>query len=273
MNKISIIALTSAAALSIAACSDISTNDRYIEMDEILPQRTIIIEDFTGQNCTNCPEAHEVLEKISEQYPDNVIPVSIHAGEFALAVEDGEYPDYIYLKQPEGDVYNAMWSINAWPKGVVNRRGGAVDSDKWAALARQELVRLAPATISVSATYDADTENISINTAVEASSDVKAKLQLWILESGIVAEQIGKDGAIDGYVHNNVFRAAVNGTWGEDVSIAADSEALYTHSIARRHVIVEDKYLVEDWNVGNLTVVAFLYDGSGVLQAARCDVK
>ncbi len=213
------------------------------------------------------------LKKISEQYPDNVIPVSIHAGEFALAVEDGEYPDFIYLKQPEGDVYNSSWSINAWPKGVVNRRGGAVDPDKWAGLVRQELVRLAPATISVSATYDADTENISINTSVDAYSEVKAKLQIWILESGIVAEQSSMNGTIEEYVHNNVFRAAVNGTWGEDVTIAADSEALYTHSIARRHVIVEEKYLVEDWNVENLTVVAFLYDDSGVLQAARCEVK
>ena len=65
------------------------------------------------------------------------------------------------------------------------------------------------------------------------------------------------------YVHNHVYRASVNGTWGEEISLSANVFPALTHSIA----------LKEDWNKANLAVVAFVYnDAEGVLQAAECKV-
>ena len=46
----------------------------------------VLVEEFTGQKCINCPEAHEELAKIQKEYgEDNVISVCIHASALAVA--------------------------------------------------------------------------------------------------------------------------------------------------------------------------------------------
>ena len=62
------------------------------------------------------------------------------------------------------------------------------------------------------------------------------------------------------YVHNHVYRASVNGTWGEDISLNSNIFQELTHSIA----------IKDNWNKENLAVVAFVYnDKEGVVQAAE----
>lgn len=46
-----------ALAASLTACDDIKESDRYIEVPAAKVERTVLLEDFTGQNCTNCPAA------------------------------------------------------------------------------------------------------------------------------------------------------------------------------------------------------------------------
>ena len=87
-----------------------------------------------------------------------------------------------------------------------------------------------------------------------------------MLESGIVAAQKDDTREIPDYVHNNVLRAAINGTWGESFSSRADTPVTLTHSIPLRD---NDQ---EYWNPANLSVVAFLYNSSSVAQAAKVKV-
>ena len=83
---------------------------------------------------------------------------------------------------------------------------------------------------------------------------------MWLIEDGIVALQMMPDGSSnDDYVHNHVFRAAVNGTWGEDVTVkegeATNKQYTYT--------------LPENWNAENVSVVAFVYSDNGVEQTVK----
>ena len=48
-----------------------------------LARKKVLIEDFTGFKCANCPDASSELHKIEEIYPDKVIGIAIHAGSFA----------------------------------------------------------------------------------------------------------------------------------------------------------------------------------------------
>ena len=50
--------------------------------------------------------------------------------------------------------------------------------------------------------------------------NTQGKLQLWIVEDDITAFQMMPDGTRnDNYIHQHVFRATVNGEWGEDVEV------------------------------------------------------
>ena len=262
MNKI-LLSMAVAAALLATACSDIDSDERYLAVDKVEAKRCVLLEDFTGQECLNCPAAHEVIDKLLEQYGDDLIPVSIHAGSFAIPATD---PYDTGLMQPEGNTYNDMWGIQEWPKGVVNRRSGAVNHDAWADAVRTELSRPTTLDLDLEATYSADTDAIAITTTLSPSADITGKLQLWVLEDGIIAIQKNGRVYIDDYCHNHVYRASVNGVGGEDVTLKANIHTSCDHSIAVRHTDTED------WTVGNLSIVAFVYDDSGVVQAAKAQV-
>ena len=251
-------------ATAITACSDIDSDERYIVADSVAPQRCVLVEDFTGQNCVNSPKAHETLENIVAQYGDAVIPVSIHAGGFGIAATNTRYTG---LMQPEGNTYNDAWGIDEWPKGVVNRSGGALNHDKWAEAVRTEIAKPSALEIKIAAEVPAGSDEIAITTTLEPDSYIEGKLQLWVIESGIVARQEDKDlGRIEDYVHNNVYRASVNGVGGEDVTLQANIHSTLSHSITLRATPTET------WVPENLDIVAFVYDNSGVLQASRSKV-
>jgi hypothetical protein len=56
-----------------------------------------------------------------------------------------------------------------------------------------------------------------------------------------------------------VFRAAVNGTWGTDITLREGEEQEHSFSIA----------LSDEWKTENLSIVAFVYNDSGVEQVER----
>ena len=45
--------------------------------------RNVVIEEFTGINCPNCPDGHVVANNIMDAYPGRVWAVNIHAGNYA----------------------------------------------------------------------------------------------------------------------------------------------------------------------------------------------
>ena len=145
---------------------------------------------------------------------------------------------------------------------MINRASGAIGMDAWAASIRAELEKESPLSIDLSATNNSEDNSIEISTIVKPSSDVVGKLQLWVVESVIVAMQLNGRTTISDYVHDHVYRASVNGTWGEDVSLSDNIYEEFNHSISVK----------DNWNVDNLEIVAFVYDESGVVQVAQTHV-
>ena len=69
------------AAVAMVSCSDIDENDRFTYVRPANVSRAVLIEDFTGQLCVNCPNANDAIHQLQEQYGDsNVIAVGIHSG-------------------------------------------------------------------------------------------------------------------------------------------------------------------------------------------------
>ncbi len=255
-----------ASAFIFTACDDVDTADRFIETDPVVPARAVLIEDFTGQTCLNCPDAHERIHDLVEQYGDNVIPVSVHAGGLAISVDRTNFEyNYVGLMTPEGSEYDTRYNtFQTWPAGTVNR-GATLSHTGWAAAVRAALTEEAEMAIDLTATTDGT--DIFTEVTLRPAANLKGSLQLWVIEDGIVARQKLPDNTTDQtYVHNHVLRAAINGTWGEEMSLTSGIHSTHNHSIAIRD---NSK---EKWNANNLSVVAFFYNESGVLQAARAKV-
>lgn len=248
----------------LTACDEIAEGDRYLEMPAVESRRAVLLEEFTGQMCTNCPEAQRRISNMKEQYGDQLVVVGIHAGYFGLAESDfGSYG----LMQPEGNEYADHWNVEAYPSGVIDRRSGVLAAPDWATYVRNEVTKEAKLGIGLSAVVEENEEGdsiVSVSATLESSMAVNGKLQLWITESHIVGFQIDGGNTLTDYEHNHVYRASVNGTWGEDVALQENVFQTVERSIPVR----------ENWNTANLSVVGFVYnEAEGVLQVAECEVE
>ncbi len=244
----------------LVSCDEVDEAHRYVSMPQVEVRRNVLLEDFTGQFCSNCPRAHETMHGLKEQYGDALIAVSIHATD-VFGIREGQYPTIVGLMQPEGNVYAERWGASELPTGMVNRFGGLSKYDKWGSEVRSAMEQEPKVSISLSTDYIEDKDSISIRAELLPSSNIDAKLQLWITESNIVAMQQDGTNVDFNYVHNHVFRACVNGTWGEDVTLEPDIYRTFERGIKVKY----------NWKKEHLSVVAFVYnDAEGVLQAREC---
>lgn len=244
----------SALALAMTACDKIGENERYTEVSGVNDARKVLVEEFTGQFCPNCPLGHEALDNIMSMYPKNAVIVSIHAGD--MAFEDEEFG----LKTAEGDTYAAKWGIQQYPSAIVNRATTALsDRSQWQGAVFSAAKAAPIADIKLSA--EVADGKINITSALSSQTTTAANYQLWITEDKISAMQLKGEEYIMDYTHNHVYRATVNGVGGESV-ILSSGDLTLNNSIA-----VNPK-----WNTANLNVVAFIYNDKGVLQAEEVRV-
>ena len=253
--------LTLLLALFVTACSDIDEADRLIYVKPDPVGRKVLIEDFTGQRCVNCPTATSEIEKLQEYYgADHVIAVGIHSGPFAKSVRGIPYPLYTET----GDEYYNYWKVESQPMGVIDRLG-TCDYNLWGSVVREEVVKSAPLSIEAECTYDEATREVFVNCYGRGvDGHVAGKLQIWLIEDGIIDFQFMPDGSRDNeYVHNHVLRCAVNGTWGTDITV--DEGETWSDKFSYT--------LNEAWKPENMSVVAFVYDDRGVCQVTKSPLK
>ena len=245
------------ATLLMQACGDIAEEDRLIYVKPAAVERSVLLEDFTGQRCVNCPNAADEIAKLHEQYGDAIIAVSIHSGPLGFRTNSR----FLGLATDEGDEYYNHWNLEFQPVGLINR-GAPAEFTAWGTLIRDALQRPAPVDIDLEVT-ESD-EGFNTHTKVKGvDGDTQGKLQLWIVEDDITAFQMMPDGTRnDNYVHQHVFRATVNGTWGEDISVKEG----YTEE---RDFTLNFQ---DDWKPEKLTVIAFIYNNTGVLQVTKTPV-
>lgn len=266
LTKYMLTAATAIAGVSaLSSCNDISSDDRYIELPAVEAKRVVLLEEFTGQYCVNCPEAHELIVDLLSQYPDNLISVSIHGGpEGTNSIgEETNKPPMIGLRNSDGANYTDSYKISAFPAGVVNRTSGVTTSDQWSAAIRDAITKPSDVDMALSANLSADGKKIEITTEVSPYDNLTANLQIWVVESGIEAIQRTKQGFKTDYIHNHVFRGAVNGLNGESVKLTTRMPQQFTHEASVKDI----------WNSSHLSIVAFLYDNSGVIQAVQAKVN
>ncbi len=252
-----------AIALAATACSNIDENDRLIYVKPAEVGRAVLIEDFTGQKCVNCPLGTEAINNIIETYgEDNIVAVGIHSGPLGF---NGNKKFPLGLKTDTGDEYYKYWDSQnklGQPWVMISRSFSPnEDRTTWAAYVASIITQKAKLSISVNNGYDASSRTLTTDIDnFGTDGTTTGKLQVWLIEDGITAMQMMPDGKANAeYVHNHVFRAAVNGTWGEDVTVneGEHTKKQYTYTMPA------------EWNADNVSVVAFVYNDNGVEQVVK----
>lgn len=256
------------AALGFAACNDIAEGDRFERVDRVEARKNVLIEEFTGQRCLNCPLAAERVEEIQRLYPENVIAVAIHGG--ALAVN--EEKSAVGLANAQGEAYTAQRGVTSWPTGVVDRCGAPADFETWAGSVLQRLLVEPRVGLEVSAlNYDPDTRRLAFTARVTASETVEGRLTAWLVEDSIVTTQAmpaawseahGGQTYDRAYRADHVFRAAVGEADGLAMALSKGQTADQTFDIV----------IKEAWHAPNVRIVAFFTTDSGVEQVVQTNI-
>ncbi|MGN0091300.1 MAG: Omp28 family outer membrane lipoprotein [Alloprevotella sp.] len=228
--------LPMAAAFVFAACDNIEDDERWGEKHPIVAKKNVLIEDFTGQRCVNCPNASNLIHEFQFQsgsIGQHVIAVSIHGGSMSYSVDKLPFG----LATEIGEEYNTHWGVKTWPNGMVDRVGGLQEYTQWATSVAQRLIIEPAVNIAVSTDYDGKTTDTTWGTSTvtvtldEATSGAlqNASLNVWLTESNITARQLQPDGSNKtDYVHNHVLRTVLTDAYGTPVDADEEGKATWT---------------------------------------------
>ncbi len=259
--------------LGLTACSNIDENERLIYVEPAEVNRPVLIEDFTGQACVNCPNATAAIHELQETYgEENVIAVAIHCGPFAHLRSNMGNAFLSDLGTKLGDEYYTHWNIEAQPGVKINRGAPIYDTNQYAAAVANELKKTS------TVHFDAvEFSNNAVLVDMSSSDRVEGRLQVWIVEDSINAkdpqtkyQQFMPDGSRrQDYVHNHVFRASLtNDAYGEPVTLEAGNKS-YTQVFYLQGNEALDNF-EHLWQKQNLSAVVFFWnEQQGVMQAIR----
>ena len=221
----------------------------------------VLLEEYTGHKCNNCPLATQKAHKLADYYAGRVIVMEVHATN--LADPDPKYT--LDLRTPEGAQWCTDFSIGYVPRALVNRTpvGGSypVNSDQWAAAIELQMLKAVKTGISARSTYNNDTKEITADVTVRFRRKLSssAGINLYILEDSIVGLQSNKDTAagptpeINPYYFNETFRASMNGTYGEQLTASVDTTITYTYT--KKFTVTNN-----DWDPTQLWLVTTITD-------------
>ncbi len=257
----------------LASCSEIppvipESNETTPSDDLTNQQRQVLIEEFTGVRCVNCPAGSAFIQDLLSLHGERLVAVSIHAGEFSHPYNDSQYN----FQTPQGDqILNYVGQPFGYPSAVINRKlfnGEAIlqlGKGSWAGYIEQEKAHPPVVKIGITPSWQANARTLTANITVlveETVSDEDIRLTVLLTEDGIVDVQLTPKGKDPDYVHRHVFRTTLTPALGESLGnvlvVGSDLNRSYTYQ------------LPNGWNEANCYLVAFVHRAGAskeVLQA------
>ena len=261
-----------------SGCDNISEDDLYIivEKPQVDNPRTLLIMEFTGNSCLNCPTGAATVEQIKDdEAPGRVISVGLHpyGSHFTEPMPSLHTPTNKQdLRCHAATALFDYYQPSGFPAAIFNglRSSMSGSTADWIQRASEALTQQTYVSLSASCSYAEDSRELNVDYDVEFIDIVKEKLNVtvWLVENKIMGTQTMPDGKMNvNYEHNHVLRASLNGDWGESLgeSFAEGSKVSGTAAMT----------LEEDWVAENCDVVVYVYrdDNKEVEQAISIKVE
>lgn len=236
--------------------------------------KKILIEDFTGHTCGNCPYAATQLHEIDSIYPGKIVGLGLHVG--GLAAPSPGYsgsPSTAFTadyRTTIGDDYDATFGASAFglPQGMFNRKDFDAVSQahlkffpNWKTYVAGIVAEPSVVDLQVIADFDASTRKIccSVKDSFLTTMSDTLKIVVLLTQDSIIDWQDYAGTIVSNYVHRHMLRDAItpSGAWGE--SLATGSIPVGTTHIKKFAYTVPASYksIVCDENQCHL--IAFIY--------------
>lgn len=195
--------------------------------------KKVLLEEFTGTGCPNCPGGHTAAATLLTNNPGNLFVVAYHPNNSSYTASDPmvtTYPAAFYttpfISPSNRYMPSAMINRRVWD-GVERIEGVT----SWTNDANTIKAEASPLNIGVSSTYNTSTKMLNVTVEVYFTSNVTDALTIYaeLTEDGIIATQ---SGGTSPYTHNHVFRQSFVPQWGDVISAPTSQSTLKTFSFS-----------------------------------------
>ena len=249
----------------------ITDSDSYVN-----PNKKVLIEDFTGHRCSNCPAASREISAIHDAYGDQIIALAIHptGGNSYTSPYSASQTGFQYdFRTSWGDNWDETFqaSIAGLPKGMVNRIGNQskiLDKDEWASVVANELKKEIDFKILISS----NASSISVNSDIQNNISGNYHIVICLTESQIINWQ--KDGTlnVEDYEHNHVLRTVLadealssttNYSAGQRIEKTISYDLIDLEQLNIDYSYQNVQYgngNAGEWNASNMSIIAYIYN-------------
>jgi hypothetical protein len=247
--------------------------------------RKVLLEDYTGHTCGNCPRAAEEVERLLALYQGKVVALANHVSTTFAAPRKGYREDFRNPASTEWDGFFKM-SATGLPQGGVNRM--KVDGQyamlysAWKTVIPTALDAPQLAKIDLTTTYDPTQKLLNVKAKTTFLSDLPYEVSLIIVltQDEIISNQtdykppVGAEvdpaepDRVTDYKFDHIVIGSINGTWGDPVKLPpvngivpspakGDTVTILKNCNLVNRCFNQTELCVDD---NHVNVVAFLYN-------------
>ncbi len=233
-------------------------------------QRNVLIEEFTGVRCVNCPAGAQAIEALLTQHGERLIAVSIHAGFFSPPYPESRYD---FRTQAGTQILSLLGEPLGYPTAVVNRKkfpgefSAQLGQSKWPGYVQQELSLPLKVKLAINRNFNAATRELTADVTVfveQTITDPDVRLSVALLEDNVADYQLTPAGKQSDYMHKHILRGMLTNAEGnllqEDLSAG--------NRFCKRYATT----VPDAWKAADCKIVAFVSlggAGKDVLQAVQ----
>lgn len=214
----------SPACREIGPAVDLGTNllevdTTYLAAPDVKPPLNILIEEFTGVKCVNCPRAHDLISNLQAAHPGRVLAAGIHTGFYA-----SPYAGRFDFRISEGPALEQLLGGTlGYPAGAVNRTRFPgenlmlISDQKWSGhvndlMDDSAIVRIDMPQSLYNASADRMEGRLTVQWCDELSQNPNSNpvfLSLYLLQNNLIDWQLNTGGVDSQYVHRHVVRRLI----------------------------------------------------------------
>jgi hypothetical protein len=184
----------------------------------------VMVEEYTGQSCSNCPAGHEQLEALAAANPNRVNIVCLYQKDNTSLTNPPEGYVYDFRTDAAIDIANYVSGalLGTIPNAFIDRAkinsNIIVSRADWSTAINTQLPKTDSVNLDITNTYNSSDSMVKTVVTVTYTQNVstKQKLNVLIVEDDIVDKQEKPFGVIDEhYEFKNVFRQMVSSAEGD----------------------------------------------------------
>lgn len=240
----------------------LNPDDTVFFIDSVMvDQKQVLLEDFTGHRCVNCPKAAKQLHEMMVFHHPRLVSYTVHAGNFAVPVPGTAFETD--LRSTLSEKLYADFGIFGNPMGQIDRvkYNGLLQifTTNWNTVVDQQLQQTNSAKLKLKNTFYPKYNSVIVDIEAEFLQNLEGQYNLvvYIVEDKIVSPHLNNDPTIGpdtlwNFVHHNVLRAPVNSAYGDPINPSGNITAGYKYT-------KQYTYPISDaWVTGNCNIIAYI---------------